>query len=36
VTLFDGSDHNIFGTMNVTGDTSRDGGAARDEWHRDE
>ncbi len=33
--LFDGSDPDIFGTMNVTGYSSRDGRTRRDEWHRD-
>ena len=33
--LLDGSDHNTLGTMNVPGDSTRDGEATRVEWHRD-
>jgi len=29
--LLDGFDHNTLGTMNVPGDSSRDGSATRDE-----
>jgi len=33
--LLDGSDHNTFGTMNVPGDSTREGEATRVEWQRD-